>query len=482
MAAHDQRKDGGNAGGHGGSRRGYRAGSMSLAGAVAMGTGVMIGAGIFALTGQIAELAGGWFPLVFLAAAVVTAFDAYAYIKLSADNPSAGGIAMYLKSLYGKGVTTGGMSLLMYFSMVINEALVARTFGEYAMQLTGGGASSGASAPSGGGGVFSGDWQVPALAVGVLLLALVVNVLANRMIGAIQLVMAAVKVVGIAAFAGAGLWATGWAWSAFTGGAGAGGSGSASSAGGRAGLVGVVAAVALGVLSFKGFTTLTNEGDELKHPERNVGRAIVISIVICAAVYLLVALAVGGALSVEEIVAARDYALAEAARPAFGRWGAWLTAGLALVACVSGLIASVFAVSRMLAMLTRMDLVPYRDVGIPGRRQYTTLVFTIGCAVLLAVPLNLARVAALGAIFYLVMDMAVHWGVLRHARRRVGAARWVLVTALVLDAVVLAGFTWDRATRDPLIVGIACAGIVAIFVGEWLYLRGRRGGDVSAAT
>ena len=35
-------------------------GSISLTGAVAMGTGVMIGAGIFALTGQIAGLAGPW--------------------------------------------------------------------------------------------------------------------------------------------------------------------------------------------------------------------------------------------------------------------------------------------------------------------------------------------------------------------------------------------------------------------------------------
>ena len=35
-----------------------------------MGTGVMIGAGIFALTGQVAELAGGLFPVAFLVAAI----------------------------------------------------------------------------------------------------------------------------------------------------------------------------------------------------------------------------------------------------------------------------------------------------------------------------------------------------------------------------------------------------------------------------
>lgn len=57
-----------------------------------MGTGVMIGAGIFALTGQIAELAGPLFPLSFMGA-VVTAFSAYTYVKMSNAFPSAGGTA-----------------------------------------------------------------------------------------------------------------------------------------------------------------------------------------------------------------------------------------------------------------------------------------------------------------------------------------------------------------------------------------------------
>jgi amino acid transporter len=52
----------------------YEKESLSLAGTVAMGTGVMIGAGIFALTGQVAELAGGLFPIAFIVAAIISAF------------------------------------------------------------------------------------------------------------------------------------------------------------------------------------------------------------------------------------------------------------------------------------------------------------------------------------------------------------------------------------------------------------------------
>lgn len=113
----------------------YNKGSLSLLGTIAMGTGVMIGAGIFALTGQVAELAGGLFPIAFVVAAVVSGFSAYSYIKVASAYPSSGGIAMILKKAYGETTVTGAAALLMALSMIINESLVARTFGTYTLQL-----------------------------------------------------------------------------------------------------------------------------------------------------------------------------------------------------------------------------------------------------------------------------------------------------------------------------------------------------------
>jgi amino acid transporter len=88
-------------------------------GAVALGTGVMIGAGIFALTGQMAEMTGSLFPLAVLSAALMVLFSAYSYVKLSTAYPSAGGIGMYLEKAYGRTLTTAFHALLMYFPMVI---------------------------------------------------------------------------------------------------------------------------------------------------------------------------------------------------------------------------------------------------------------------------------------------------------------------------------------------------------------------------
>ncbi len=424
----------------------YKEGSLTLTGAVAMGTGVMIGAGIFALTGQVAELAGTWFPIAFLAAALITAFSAYSYVKLANAYPSAGGIAMFLEKAYGRTVMTGACALLMYFSMVINESLVARTFGTYTLQLFD---------------VTEMDWLVPALGLMLLAFAFVVNILGNQFIQTFSFITAFLKVGGIAVFAVAGLWASGLSFE------------SAGLSPQETGPGSFLGAVALAILAYKGFTTITNSGGEIENPHHNVGRAIVIAIGICVVIYLLVTLAVGGNLTIEEIVRARDYALAEAARPAFGDYGLWFTVAFAIVATVSGVIASVFAVSRMLAMVTDMKLVPHSHFGMPGSIQKHTLVYTIVIAMLLTVFFDLSRIASLGAIFYIVMDIAVQWGVLSHLAVDIGASKLIVVTAITLDGVALLALLTGKAGTDPVVIYASGIGLVLIFAAERLVLRAR---------
>ena len=425
----------------------YRKNSLTLAGAAAMGTGVMIGAGIFALTGQIAQYAGSLFPLAFLVAAVVSAFSAYTYIKVSNKYPSAGGIAMILAKAYGPVTITGGAALLMAFSMIINESLVARTFATYALQLHGG-----EPAPI----------LVPLLALGLIVTAFVVNLAGNRFVGGLSKVAAVAKIGGILVFAVVALAAAGFRFE--PGGV---------AAGGASTLTGFLAGVALAILAYKGFTTITNSGAEIRDPHRNVGRAIMIALAICLVVYMLVTWAVGSTLSIEEIVAARDYALAEAARPAVGEAGVWFTVLLAIVATASGVIASIFAVSRMIAMLTDMKLVPHSHFGMPGHIQQHTLVYTVVAAGTLAAFFDLGRIASMGAIFYLVMDIIIHWGVFHRMRTDVGANPVILVAAILLDLTVLGAFTALKLAEDPFIVALSVGGIGAIFVFEKFYLTRR---------
>src|SRR5665811_1795238 len=102
---------------------------------------------------------------------------------------------------------------------------------------------------------------------------------------------------------------------------------------------------------------------------------------------------------------------------------------------------------------------------------YKRQVYTVIFGLLLTIFFDLTRIAALGIILYLVMDIAVHWGILRHLRHEIGARLVVLIVAIILDLSVLAGFVWIKTSSDPLVVGVAGAVMLAILIVEVLFLR-----------
>ena len=428
----------------------YQADSLSLIGAVALGTGVMIGAGIFALTGQMAQMTGSLFPLAFLSAAFIVSFSAYSYVKLSNAYPSAGGIAMYLKEAYGRTLPAAFYSLLMYFSMVIAQSFLARTFGSYTLQLFQ---------------INDSSMLVPVLGVGLLLAAFLINLSANKLIQGISTTLGFIKIGGIVLFGVVGVLAADSVKVDF------------SAVDPGASVTGFIGATALGILAFKGFTTITNSGSELKDPRRNLGKAIMISIALCVVIYALVGFAVSSNLSLEEIIATQNYSLAAAARPALGEYAVWFTVILAMLATAGGIIASIFAVSRMLAMLTEMKLVPHRHFHMPGSVQKHTLVYTVVLGLLLTAFFDLSRIAALGIIFYLIMDIAIHWGVLRHLKKEIKANPMIPIIAIVLDLIVLGGFLWVKGSADPLVLFVAAGVMAVILITEFFFLRSQKSHD-----
>ncbi|MGZ0017718.1 APC family permease [Yeosuana sp. AK3] len=424
----------------------YKKDSLSLIGAVALGTGVMIGAGIFALLGQVAELSGNLFPFAFIAGAVISGFSAYGYIKMSNAFPSSGGIAMYLVKAYGKNTVAASGALLMAFSMVINESLVARTFGSYTLQLFS---------------VEHNEVWVPVLGVLLIVFAYLVNISGNKVIGKSSLIMAILKVGGLAIFAIGALWAAGFSFENTV----------TFNSSTTYAATDYLGALALSIVAYKGFTTITNSGGEIVNPKKNVGWAIIISLAVCTVIYLLVAFAVSSNLTISEIIAARDYSLAEASKPAFGTYGLWFTVGLAIVATISGIIASIFAVSRMTGMLTEMKLIPHKHFGLPGNVQQHMLVYVAVIAILLTIFFDLSRIASLGAIFYLVMDIGFQWGLLRNLRREVKVNPVIIIIAILLDIVVLSAFLWIKASKDLTIIIVAIVAMVLIVLGERWFLK-----------
>ena len=422
--------------------------NISLLGAVSMGTGVMVGAGIFALTGEIANYAGNLLMWAFICAGAVAGITSYTYIKMSNAYPSSGGIGMILTKVYGKSTIAAWGALLMLFSMIINQSLVARTFGNYLVQ------SKYISLPS--------DY-VPWLGLGLVIVSLLINILSNKWIQSFSFVMAIIKAVGLMALAVGGLAASGISLPSLESGAM------------ETSPLNFIGAVAVGVLAFKGFTTITNSGGEITNPNKNVGRAIIISLAICVAIYILVTLAVGSSLSLDEILKAKNYSLAEAARPTYGELGVSLTVLIAIIATVSGIIASMFAVSRMLTMLTEMELVPHSHFGMPGSIHKHILVYIAVMAGALTVVFDVSRIAALGAFYYIAMDFMIHYGVLKNANRdEVSFNPSVLKASIGVDLIILIGLIYIKGKDDPVLLGITIVSMTLIYILEKWFLKAKK--------
>ncbi|GGG96153.1 amino acid permease [Polaribacter pacificus] len=418
---------------------------LSLLGSVSLGTGVMIGAGIFVLMGQIAELVGDLFPIAFIAGAIVVGFSSYSYVKFSNAYPSSGGVAKFLTKAFGPGTAAGSFSLLMYISMVVAESLVAGTFGAYTLRL------------------FPPEYSGYASILGVILIgvAYIINISGNKIIEVTATFTAIIKVAGISLLAISGLIISGLP--TITG------NYVASNSQALPEGFGFVAALALSILAFKGFTTITNQGGDIKNPHKNVGRSIIISIAVCTIIYVVLALSVAGGLSVEEIIIAKDYALAAAAKPLFGEWGSILTILLAIVATVSGVIASIYSASRMLGMLGNMKQVP--DMNKMKKLKNPSLIFTVSLAILLTILFDLTRIASIGAIFYLIMDIAIHWGLFRYLKKEVKFNPIIPIIAIVMDIVILSAFIYLKYVNDPFVLVVASIGIALVFLFQFLFMK-----------
>lgn len=264
---------------------------MGLVSSASMGIGAMIGAGIFALLGQVATLSGTMTPWVFVAAGIVSWLSGYSYAKLGVRYPSSGGIAEYLARAFGPGFTAGSLTMLQYLAMIVVMSLVSRAFGAYGAALVPHNAAPMAE---------------HILTVAVVVVLTIINATGTDAVGRAERWIVVLKVTLLGIFVVIGL-ALAHAPPA--------------APGVRITTPNLVHAFALCLLAYQGFGVINNTVGSMPNPDRMLPRAIYLALAIVALVYVGIAAATLANLSIPEITKAQDYALAEAAKPIFGSVG-----------------------------------------------------------------------------------------------------------------------------------------------------------------
>jgi amino acid transporter len=414
--------------------------TIGLWAAVSIGVGGMIGAGIFSILGVAGQVAGNAMYVAFIAAGLVALLSTYSYAKLGARYPSAGGPVEFLIMGFGDGVLSGGLNILLWVGYVFALSLYAKAFGGYASALL---TSQ-----------VSGIWT-SLLGTSVILIFTAINFIGAKAVGRSELLIVSVKLIILLLFAGVGLFFAKPTLLSF----------SHWPAQGH-----IFYAAAIVFLAYEGFGLITNAAEDMKDPRKTLPRALYLSVLITIAVYVLVSLAVVGNLPIPDILKARDYALAEAARPFLGSAGFTFIAIAALFSTSSAINATLYGganVSYVIAKEGELPVVFERKVWRTGTEG---LLITTGLVILLINLLDLDGIAMLGSGSFLILYAAVGAAHLK-LLGETGAKPipiWLSVIGCIVSLLVL---SYYELVHSPLTLVVLASILVLVFGAEWTYRK-----------
>lgn len=374
---------------------------MTFWSAVSLGIGAMIGAGIFALLGEAGTIAGSAVYISFVVGGVIALFSGYSLGKLGARYPAAGGIVEYLAQCFGSGVFTGAMSIILYIAAVISLALVAKTFGNYAATFL----------PD----TVNGNWH-HVFTVAIVVCFVLINLRGAKDVAFWEKLTVAIKFTVLVVLATVGIFYLDPELLAPSG---------------YPPTDDILFSLAITFFAYEGFRVITNAAEDMPDPAKTLPRAIMVSILLVMALYVAVGLAVFGNLTTAEAVQAKDYALAEAARPIFGSIGFTVVAITALISTASSINANLYAVTNVTYQLAKQGELP-EAFGRPIAHSREGLLISGALIIVLSLLFDLSQIAAIGSIAILLVHGVTHIGHLRKTSET-GANSVVVALAAVFS-------------------------------------------------
>ncbi|MEF8814680.1 MAG: amino acid permease [Halovenus sp.] len=376
---------------------------LGLLDATMIGIGAMIGAGIFVLTGLAAETAGPAALLVFALNGGVTLFTALSYAELASAIPRNGGGYAYVRETFS-GAVSFVMGWTRWFTYMAAGALYALGFSSNFVEFVHLYVPSAPDLPI-----------VYAFVVVVLFVAL--NALSTEASGGAETVITVLKVAILAVFVAFGVFAidTGEFTPAFPADSGA---------------LAVLPAMGLTFIAFQGYDLIATVTEEVENPRRNIPRAIFLSLAATVVIYLLVVAVAIGTLGADELGAAGETAVAEAAAgfmpavPLIGTGAALITFG-AVFSTVSALNAVIIGSSRVAFAMGREGQLPLR-LGQLHPRFGTPFVAVLASAVLMLLAVVLVPIRLVGnlaSLFSLLGFVVVNVAVIRLRRQKPDLSR-----------------------------------------------------------
>jgi amino acid transporter len=422
-----------------------RRASMSVWSVSALGIGSMVGAGIFALLGQAALVAGKDVYLAFLIGGVAALLSGYSYAKLAARYPTAGGIMEYFNRAFPSRVVAGALSVIYLITLVVTVAMIAKTFGAYASRL------------------FCGD-HAPKIVEdvfgsAVVILLTLVNMVGGEAVGRAELLLVGIKLTILVLLMMAGLPTVDPAML---------------TSGVSVPVSTLLASVGLTFFAYAGYGMMANAAESVADPGKTIPRAIFLAILVVILLYVGLAVVVLGNVSAEDLSKYADTAVAQAAKPVLGHFGFVIVSIGALLATASAINATLFSALAISKGLAAEKQLPGLFATRLWREGTRGLAWTAAAILVMVNLLHLGAIANIAGATFLIAYLAVFVAHLR-LRHEAGGSVPVILAGLALMGVVLAAFFASLYKTQPVAIALTVVFVLGSLLLEWVIGRASRG-------
>jgi len=294
--------------------------SLGLWEVTMMSIGIILGAGIYVVIGEAAGLTGNSVWLSFVIGAIVASFTGLSYAELCSRYPKAGAEYVYVRNSFGQG-WAWIVGWLIIAGNIIGASAVAMGFSNY----------------------FSALFNTPILltAIAVLIIAGIILIAGVKETASITILFTLIEATGLVIIIFIGLQRIGDVdYLQLTN-----------------GMKGLINAGVLVFFSYLGFQGVTQLAEETRNPQKNIPKAIIISIIVTTIIYILVGISAVSVIPGTEL-AGTDAPLARIAEVAFGEQSFVILSGIALFSTFNTSLMMLLSGSRLVYGISNENALP----------------------------------------------------------------------------------------------------------------------------
>ena len=401
---------------------------------ILLGVGSVIGSGILVLTGEASSKAGPSVIFSFLISGLACGLTALFYAELSSAIPSSGSVYTYSYMTLGE-IVAHSMGWLLGGSYIIAGAAIANGWSSYFKNLLEG---FGVKIPRELTSLPSEGGYGNLFAISVVLLIMIVLFKGTSSSKFVNNFMVVIKIAVIVLFVLVGVfyvkpnnWTNNFA---------------------PQGLSGIMVGATTVFFAYLGFDTISTSAEETINPQKSLPRAIIITLLICTAFYIIVCLVLTGMVPYSQL--GKGDALAYVLEAVGQDKIAGIISLGAVIGLLAGPLATMFASIRILFTMSRDGLLPKKLTelnknGVPGSA-------TIGVGILMALLtgfLPLGQLADLANLSWILAFTLVSYSTIVIRKQYPNAKRgftmsgmpYLPIISILLFIVLLYGiqlFTW----------------------------------------